>query len=326
MKFEDVSGQSFTIDILKEQLKTKRIRNGYLFSGASGCGKTTIARIFGRELNNGSDNITELDAASNNSVEDVRNLIKDANYKAIGTDYKIYIIDECHSISSQGWQAFLKTLEEPPTSSVFIFCTTEPQKIPLTIQNRLQHFVFTRMETDTIKKRLKYIIDMESLSDNFDDDAIEYIAKTAHGGMRDGITNLDKCASMKSGKLNTIDIANILSIADYNGLFSIIKNLNDKSKVLDIIDNLYNSGIDLKILINDLIKLIIDLLKSSLIGAEKTDIPSGYYNDIKDLNIKENKELYQNLLYELMKLKSNINYETYCKPFVEAFFIQFNIG
>ena len=284
---------------------------------------TTIARIFAKELNGDNNNITELDAASNNSVDDVRNLIKDANYIAIGNKYKIYIIDECHSISNTGWQAFLKTLEEPPAGAIFIFCTTEPQKIPLTIQNRLQHFVFTRMENITIEKRLKEIVEAEGLNEYIDKKAIEYIAKTAHGGMRDGITNLDKVISLASQKVDSKEVAKILSIADYEALIKVIRNLNKKDTVIKIINDLYNDGTDLKIFITDFIKFIIELLKSDLIGIDKTDIPNGYYKDIEALDIKNNYLIYSELLSGLMNLKNSIIYETYSKPFIEAFFIQF---
>lgn len=286
---------------------------------------TTIARIFARELNGDNNNITELDAASNNSVDDVRNLIKDANYIAIGNNYKIYIIDECHSISNTGWQAFLKTLEEPPAGAIFIFCTTEPQKIPLTIQNRLQHFVFTRMENHIIEKRLKEIVEAEGLNEYIDKKAIEYIAKTAHGGMRDGITNLDKVISLASSKVDSKEVAKILSIADYEALIKVIRNLNKKEQVISIINDLYDDGTDLKIFITDFIKFIIELLKSNLIGIDKTDIPNGYYKDIEALNINKNYQIYSDLLSGLMSLKNSIIYETYCKPFIEAFFIQFQV-
>ena len=286
---------------------------------------TTIARIFARELNGDNNNITELDAASNNSVDDVRNLIKDANYIAIGNNYKIYIIDECHSISNTGWQAFLKTLEEPPAGAIFIFCTTEPQKIPLTIQNRLQHFVFTRMENRIIEKRLKEIVEAEGLNEYIDKKAIEYIAKTAHGGMRDGITNLDKVISLASSKVDSKEVAKILSIADYEALIKVIRNLNKKEQVISIINDLYEDGTDLKIFITDFIKFIIELLKSNLIGIDKTDIPNGYYKDIEALDINKNYQIYSDLLSGLMSLKNSIIYETYCKPFIEAFFIQFQV-
>ena len=286
---------------------------------------TTIARIFARELNGDNNNITELDAASNNSVDDVRNLIKDANYTAIGNNYKIYIIDECHSISNTGWQAFLKTLEEPPAGAIFIFCTTEPQKIPLTIQNRLQHFVFTRMDNITIEKRLKEIVEAEGLNEYIDKKAIEYIAKTAHGGMRDGITNLDKVISLASSKVDSKEVAKILSIADYEALLKVIRNLNKKDTVINIINELYEDGTDLKIFITDFIKFIIELLKSDLIGIDKTDIPNGYYKDIENLSVRKNYQIYSDLLSGLMSLKNSIIYETYCKPFIEAFFIQFQV-
>ena len=119
--------------ILQNQLETGENKNAYLFVGSAGCGKTTCARILANELNKGQGNPIELDAASNNGVDDVRNIIQQAQTKSLNSEYKVFIIDECHAISSAGWQAFLKLIEEPPARSVFIFCTTNPEKIPATI-------------------------------------------------------------------------------------------------------------------------------------------------------------------------------------------------
>lgn len=319
-EFEDVSGQSFTVAILKNQIETKQIKNGYLFCGASGCGKTTCARIFADKINNGKGKPIELDAASNNGVENIRELVKEAVLKSLNSEYKVYIIDEAHSITSQGWQAFLKTLEEPPRNTIFIFCTTDPQKIPLTIQNRLQRFDFLRMDVDTIKKRLIYILEKEDLIDKVEIDSIEYISKTAHGGMRDAITNLDKCLSLSSDVLTIKDVIRILQFSDYDTLIELILNINDINKILSIINEVYESGQDLRIFINQLINFILDLLKAKLIGIEVTDIPIIYKEQLNDV-IENGFETNRDLLPKLMDLKYKITYETYNKPLVEGFFI-----
>lgn len=160
--FDDVVEQTSVKVILQQQLKTGEVKNAYLFCGPAGCGKTTCARIFANEINNGEGNPIELDAASNNGVDDVRNIIQQAKTKSLNSEYKIFIVDECHAISNAGWQAMLKIIEEPPAKSIFIFCTTDPQKIPKTIMSRVQRYDFKRMSLEGIVNRLKYILDEEN--------------------------------------------------------------------------------------------------------------------------------------------------------------------
>ena len=150
--FEDVCGQESIIKILNMQASTKRVSNAYLFCGASGCGKTTIARIFASKINEGKGTPIEIDAASHNGVEAVKTLVKGASERSLDSEYKVIILDECHSITNQGWQAFLKGIEEPSEYTIFIFCTTDPQKIPPTIINRVQRFNFQRISNDKIIK------------------------------------------------------------------------------------------------------------------------------------------------------------------------------
>ena len=143
--FSDLTEQKAVVSILTNQIETNTIKHGYLFCGGAGTGKTTSARIFANMINNGSGEPIELDAASNNSVDDIRALTEDAQTQSLDCEYKVFIIDECHSLSNQAWQAFLKTLEEPPAKSIFIFCTTDPQKIPNTILSRVQRYNFSRI-------------------------------------------------------------------------------------------------------------------------------------------------------------------------------------
>ena len=165
MSFEDVTEQSSIKIILQEQIDSHSVKNGYLFVGSAGTGKTTCARIFAKEINKGEGVPIEMDAASNNSVEDVRSIIAQAQTKSLDSEYKIFIIDECHSLSNSAWQAMLKTLEEPPAKSIFIFCTTDPQKIPKTILSRVQRYDFQRISQKGIVDRLKYIIEQENLQE-----------------------------------------------------------------------------------------------------------------------------------------------------------------
>ena len=159
--WDDVTEQGSTKIILQQQLETGEIKNAYLFCGPAGCGKTTCARIFANEINKGQGNPIELDAASNNGVDDVRNIIQQAQTKSLNSEYKCFIIDECHAISNAGWQAMLKLIEEPPAKSIFIFCTTDPQKIPKTILSRVQRYDFKRISQNGIIERLKWILEQE---------------------------------------------------------------------------------------------------------------------------------------------------------------------
>ena len=141
--WDEVFGQDVIVEILKKQIETNTIKNAYIFSGASGCGKTTVARIFANEINDHKGLPIEIDGASNNGVDNVKNIINEASQRSLNSEYKIYIIDEAHMLTTPAWNAFLKTIEESPKYTIFIFCTTDPQKIPETIKNRCMRFNFT---------------------------------------------------------------------------------------------------------------------------------------------------------------------------------------
>ena len=159
--FSSLTEQSAIKDILENQIKTKTFQHGYLFTGPSGTGKTTSARIFASMINDGKGNPIEVDAASNSGVDNIRQIIEDAKRKPLDAEYKIFIVDECHSLSDSSWQALLKTLEEPPKFTIFIFCTTNPEKIPPTILSRVQRYNFQKISNEGIVKRLEYICEME---------------------------------------------------------------------------------------------------------------------------------------------------------------------
>lgn len=259
----DVTEQDSVCKILNNQISTKTIRNGYLFCGGAGTGKTTCARIFAKQINNGMGEPIELDAASNNSVEDIRKLIEQAQTQSLDSEYKTFIIDECHSLSNQAWQAMLKTLEEPPAKSVFIFCTTNPEKIPATILSRVQRFNFQRISQDGIIKRLIYILDEEINSGRnitYELAAVELIAKIADGGMRDAITLADKCLSY-SLELNTDTVINALGIADYDTMIKLTDAVlkNKVRDVIDILNGVHKTGIDLRQFIKNYFEYILDV-------------------------------------------------------------------
>lgn len=263
--WEDVTEQNSTKIILQQQLQSGEVKNAYLFCGPAGCGKTTCARIFANDINKGEGNPIELDAASNNGVDDVREIIQQAKTKSLDSEYKIFIIDECHALSNSAWQAMLKIIEEPPAKSIFIFCTTDPQKIPKTILSRVQRYDFQRISQDGIVKRLNAILncEMENIPElviRFD--SLEYIAKIADGGMRDAITLMDKCLAY-SKDLILENVVKALGTTDYETMFKFTDYLIDgKVKLaLNLIEDIYNSGKDLKTFVRQYIQFLLDLSK-----------------------------------------------------------------
>lgn len=288
--FDDVVEQDAIKTILLEQIRTKSFKHAYLFCGPAGCGKTTAARIFANELNSGMGNPIEVDAASNNGVDNIRDIIENAKRKSLDSEYKIYIIDECHMLSTGAWNAMLKLLEEPPKSTIFIMCTTDPQKIPATILSRVQRYDFSKISLDKICNRLAFIMNEEAdelfegrdraeLGDPpdycFDIEALEYIAKLADGGMRDAITMLDKCLSL-STEVTVESVVKALGTVDYNTHFELLYQLGSRGahKAIEIIETVYNSGKDIKQFLKQFQFFILDVCKYQLFKSFKyTAIP-----------------------------------------------------
>lgn len=264
--WNDVVEQNSIKIILQNQLETNEVKNAYLFCGGAGTGKTTCARIFANELNDGNGNPIELDAASNNSVDDVREIIQQAKTKSLNSEYKVFIIDECHALSNSAWQAMLKLIEEPPAKSIFIFCTTDPQKIPKTILSRVQRYDFQRISQEGIVQRLWYILEHENYATTNDvKEAVEYIAKIADGGMRDSITLMDKCLAY-SKDLTLENVVRALGTTDYDIMIELTNKLIDFNAqfAVAIIEGIYDSGKDLKIFVKQYIQFLLDVDKYGL--------------------------------------------------------------
>ncbi len=237
--FADVKGQDHIVTTLKNQLKAKRIGHAYLFTGTRGTGKTTIAKIFARTVNcenptedgpcgecrickaiaaGASMNVIEIDAASNNGVDNIREIVEEVSYSPAEGNYKVYIIDEVHMLSIGAFNALLKTLEEPPSYVIFILATTEVHKLPITILSRCQRYDFKRITIDTIADRMQELIDAEQVQ--VEEKALRYIAKTADGSMRDALSLLDQCIAFHLGKELTYDkVLDVLGAVD-TGVFS----------------------------------------------------------------------------------------------------------
>ena len=192
--FDEVVEQDVVKKVLLNQVENNQIQNSYLFVGQAGSGKTTSARLFAKLLN-GDGYVVEIDAASNNGVESMRALVEECKQQPIGQKYRVFIIDECHTLTNQSWQSLLKLIEEPPEKSILIFCTTDSSKIPDTIISRVQQFFFQKISTKGIYERVKWISGKENIK--ISDDALKYIAMYANGGLRNAITLLEKCSFYK---------------------------------------------------------------------------------------------------------------------------------
>lgn len=318
-KFEDVVGQGSTVAILKNQLLNKDVKQGYLFKGASGCGKTTCARIFANEVNEYKGKPIELNAADNNGVDDVRVIIDDCKLKPIDSKYKIYIIDEVHMLSKGAFNALLKVLEEPPKHVIFILCTTDPQKIPKTVLGRLQKFEFKRMSIEDTVNRLKYILTEEGYR-KVDLEALHYIARLAEGGMRDAITLLDTILSYT--EVITIDsISKCLGDTQYKLLNDIVEGILDQDipKCIEAVETLYADGRDLRLVVKDLCRYVLDICKYHYTRKfELTVIPPDYYRIVKEIIDTSDVEFLLDIVDSLNKLDNRIRYDTNPKYSVES--------
>ncbi len=265
--FEDVKGQEHIVTTLKNQIQSDHVGHAYLFCGTRGTGKTTIAKIFAKAVNcenpgekgpcgecamcrsialGNSMNVVEMDAASNNKVDDIRQVIEEVQYSPPQGKYKVYIIDEVHMLTTSAFNALLKTLEEPPSYLIFILATTEVHKIPLTILSRCQRYDFKRISVETIAARLRELLDKEGVE--AEDRALTYIAKLADGALRDGLSLLEQCISFYFGeKLTYEKVLKVLGAVDHEVYATFTKVLasGDVAGLMKIIDDIVAAGKDL---------------------------------------------------------------------------------
>lgn len=324
--FDQVVEQSATKVILQQQLESGNVKNAYLFCGGAGTGKTTCARIFANEINKGQGSPIELDAASNNSVDDVREIIQQAKTSSLDSEYKVFIMDEVHALSNQAWQAMLKVLEEPPAKSIFIMCTTEKNKIPKTILSRVQQFDFQRISTKAIEDRLAYVISEENVGGDTEEqatkseEAIKFIAKQAQGGMRDALTMLDKCLAY-SEDLTIDNVVKALGMSDYATLMNFLCACAEKDSVaqIDIVNEVYMSGKDLKQFIKDFTGFVLDCCKFNLNVGDYLNCPNT--DDIILIFETVSLDTSTKLLDSLIKLQTDIKWDTNSKARIEAWCI-----
>lgn len=298
--FDQVVGQSSVTSTLQNAIKSNQLAQSFLFCGPRGIGKTTCARIFAKEINifNSTDtiddfsfNIFELDAASNNSVDDIRNLVEQVRVPPQIGKYKVYIIDEVHMLSQAAFNAFLKTLEEPPVHAKFILATTEKHKIIPTILSRCQIFDFKRVNNDDIVKNLKYVADQENIT--VDEDALFLIAEKSDGALRDSLSLFDRLVSFSDKKLTYADVASHLNILDYQYYFNVTEYLisNDISSLFIIFNKIIDNGFDGQHFINGLSEHLRTLLLCqnketvSLFSVNKS-LKEKYLQQAELMNIK----------------------------------------
>lgn len=280
--FKDVKGQEHIVKTLKNQVNSERLSHAYIFCGTRGTGKTTIAKIMARMVNcehptedgpcgqcdscisvldGTSMNVIEIDAASNNGVENVRSIIEEVSYSPVKGKYKVYIIDEVHMLSTGAFNALLKTLEEPPSYVIFILATTDVHKVPITILSRCQRYDFKRIGIDTISDRLKELCEEEKLS--VEDKALKYVAKVADGSMRDALSLLDQCVAFNYGETLTYEkTLDILGAVD-SGIFSKFLRLILKDDVLgsiDLLEEIIMQGRELVQFVTDFIWYLRNLM------------------------------------------------------------------
>ena len=282
-KFDEVVGQEYIVKILKNTIKNKRIAHAYLFAGPRGTGKTTIAKLFAKAINcedfneeacdncpsclafkeNNHPDIIELDAASNNSVDDIREIIEQVPYSPIVGKYKVYIIDEVHMLSSSAFNALLKTLEEPPAHVVFILATTDPQKIIPTVLSRCQRYNFSKISNLNMEKKMVEILNKEHLQ--YEDKALDEVAMLAEGGMRDALSILEQILSYNNDGIFLEDVQRIFGLSTKEEKVELlIKIHNDLTGSINLLRQMYDSGIDPKRLCVDLLEII----KESLIYSD----------------------------------------------------------
>ena len=325
--FKEVVCQDNIKKVLTNQLDTGEVKQAYLFCGSAGTGKTTSARIFANEVNGGKGKPIEIDGASNNGVDNIRNIIDDCRMKSLDSKYKVYIIDEVHMLSIGAFNALLKVLEEPPKGVIFILCTTDPHKIPATILSRVQRFQFKRIPQNEVVKRLQYVLQQEGKI-TYDMQALQYIAKLADGGMRDALMKLDTVLGYTT-EITMEAVLDCLGITNYDYLFKIVSSIikQDATTPMQLIDDLYKQGKDLKLFVKDLSKFILDLCKLELTqDINTTMIPPELKTKCTQLLCKCDLDLLVDIMDAVNKLMDKIKYEQNPKSLIESELIILCLG
>lgn len=337
-RFDDVVGQEIVVKILKNSIKENKIAHAYIFAGPRGVGKTSIAKIFAKAVNcldsvdgdlcgkcevciNNISNeidIVEIDAASNNGVDEIREIRNSIKLVPTKLKYKVYIIDEVHMLSISAFNALLKTLEEPPAHAIFILATTEVNKIPATVISRCQKFDFEKISPSLIEKQLKKILNLENKT--VDDKILKLIAEISDGGMRDAINLLDQTISLNNSNITTDDIYKIIGEITEKELLETLNNIfnKDMPKILEILEKFNNKGINFD---NVCSKLQV-FLRDILIYKNTKKYFDSDYELVLDKYCNYDDEIYIQLCHELFSLSNELKKTSNQKNLVEIYFIK----
>ncbi len=340
--FDEVKGQDHIVTTLKNQIQADRIGHAFLFCGTRGTGKTSVAKILARAVNcehpvNGSPcnecaackairsgvsmNVIEIDAASNNGVDNIREIREEVAYRPAQGKYKVYIIDEVHMLSTGAFNALLKTLEEPPSYVIFILATTEAHKIPVTILSRCQRYDFHRISIDTIAARLKELMDAEHI--DAEERALRYVAKAGDGSMRDSLSLLDQCIAFYLGETLTYDkVLEVLGTVDVEVFSRLLRQIlaQDVTACIHILEELLAGGKELGQFVTDFTWYLRNLLlvKTSDQAREVLDVSTENYIVLEEESHMVDMELLMRYIRVLSELSNQLRYATQKRVMVEV--------
>ena len=342
--FDDLVGQNYVSQIIKKEILNNQISHAYLFSGPRGTGKTSTAKIIAKMINclnlgddgtpcgkcvncmniNNNNDVVEIDAASNNGVDEIRELRDKINLVPTTSKYKIYIIDEVHMLTIQAFNALLKTLEEPPAHVIFILATTELHKIPITVVSRCQKFQFVKFSMDDVVSRLSMISKNEKIKIN--EEALCEIARLSDGGLRDAINMLDQLSSYKSGTIEVEDVYNLNGILSYVDIYSLLINIHEQNTefIIKFIENIDKNGNDVVRFLDDFLSFLKDVML--FINSSKVVNIVEKQNKIEEIsNIYSFDQLYD-IVFSVNDLLNKIKNSSCSTVLVTVFFLKLSIS